>query len=181
MILVTEELSRASLGAAGSLITRPEIMARALLSGGSEEQKEYWLPKIASGEKLCAIAITEPDYGSDVASLELKAKPVENGWILNGSKTWSTFAGRADVLLVLARTDPKKSLSHRGRRRRARRRAPRPQGPHARRVLPNSIRAPRCRRRGRRRGPDGGGRRRMRRKTQPPKAPEAPAAESPTA
>lgn len=114
MILVTEELSRASLGAAGSLITRPEIMARALLSGGSEEQKEYWLPKIASGEKLCAIAITEPDYGSDVASLELKAKPVDNGWILSGSKTWSTFAGRADVLLVLARTDPKKSLSHRG-------------------------------------------------------------------
>ena len=50
MILVTEELSRASLGAAGSLITRPEIMARALLSGGSEEQKEYWLPKIPSGE-----------------------------------------------------------------------------------------------------------------------------------
>ena len=114
MILVTEELSRASLGAAGSLITRPEIMARALLSGGSEEQKEYWLPKIASGEKLCAIAITEPDYGSDVASLELKAKPVDNGWLLSGSKTWSTFAGRADVLLVLARTDPKKSLSHRG-------------------------------------------------------------------
>ena len=114
MILVTEELSRASLGGAGSLITRPEIMTRALLTGGSEKQKEYWLPKIASGEKLCAIAITEPDFGSDVASLELKAKSVDKGWLLSGSKTWSTFAGRANLLLTLARTDPEKSLSHRG-------------------------------------------------------------------
>ena len=114
MILVTEELSRVSLGGAGSLITRPEILARALLMGGSEQQKRYWLPKIASGEKLCAIAITEPDYGSDVASSQLKATPVSKGWLLNGSKTWSTFAGRAHVLLTLARTESDKSLGHRG-------------------------------------------------------------------
>jgi len=114
MIVVTEELSRASLGGAGSLITRPEIMARALLEGGTEEQKTYWLPKIASGKPLCAIAITEPDYGSDVASMRLKATVTENGWLLNGAKAWCTFAGKSGVLLTLARTDPDLSLGHRG-------------------------------------------------------------------
>lgn len=114
MIVVTEELSRASLGGAGSLITRPEIMARALLEGGTEDQKAYWLPKLACGDPLCAIAITEPDYGSDVASMRLKATPTDDGWILNGAKTWSTFAGKAGVLLTLARTDPDLSLGHRG-------------------------------------------------------------------
>ncbi len=114
MIVVTEELSRASLGAAGSLITRPEIMARALLEGGTTEQKAHWLPKLAEGHPLCAIAITEPDYGSDVASMQMRARPVDDGWILSGSKTWSTFAGKAGVLLTLARTDPDLSLGHRG-------------------------------------------------------------------
>ena len=114
MIVVTEELSRASLGGAGSLITRPEIMARALMEGGTEDQKRYWLPRIADGEPLCGIAITEPDYGSDVASARLKATRNQEGWLLNGSKTWSTFAGKSGVLLTLARTDPDLSLGHRG-------------------------------------------------------------------
>lgn len=104
MILVTEELSRGSLGAAGSLITRPEILARALLKGGTEEQQQYWLPKIASGETLCAISLTEPDYGSDLASARLKATKTAGGWLLNGNKTWCTFAGTASVMLTLART-----------------------------------------------------------------------------
>ena len=114
MIVVTEELSRVSLGGAGSLITRPEIMARALMQGGTEEQKTQWLPKLAAGNPLCAIAITEPDFGSDVASMRLKATATEEGWVLNGAKTWSTFAGKAGVLLVLARTDPDLNLGHRG-------------------------------------------------------------------
>ena len=114
MIVVTEALSEASLAAAGSLITRPEIMTRALLSGGTQEQKSRYLPQIASGEKLCGIAITEPDYGSDVAGLSLKASPVEGGWLLNGAKTWCTFAGKAQLLFVVARTDPDRSLGHRG-------------------------------------------------------------------
>lgn len=59
MIVVTEELSRGSLGAAGSLITRPEILSRALLKGGTEEQKQHWLPKLAVGEPLCAVAVTD--------------------------------------------------------------------------------------------------------------------------
>ena len=114
MIVVTEELSRASLGGAGSLITRPEIMARALIEGGTEEQKQYWLPRIAEGNPLCGIAITEPDYGSDVASMRLKATRVDDGWLLNGAKAWSTFAGKSGVLLTLARTEPDLSLGHRG-------------------------------------------------------------------
>ncbi|MBS8232590.1 MULTISPECIES: acyl-CoA dehydrogenase family protein [Marinobacter] len=114
MIVVTEELSKASLGAAGSLITRPEIAAKALLQGGTVAQQETWLPQIASGEKLCAIAITEPNFGSDVASLGLKATPVEGGWVLNGSKTWCTFAGKASLLLAMARTEKDPALGHKG-------------------------------------------------------------------
>lgn len=114
MVVVTEELSRASLGAAGSLITRPEILAKALLKGGTEAQKEKWLPRIASGEKMVAVAVTEPDYGSDVAGIKVTATPTEGGWRLNGVKTWCTFAGRADILMVLARTDPDREKKHRG-------------------------------------------------------------------
>jgi (2S)-methylsuccinyl-CoA dehydrogenase len=114
MLVVTEELSRGSLGAAGSLITRPEIAARALLHGGTAEQKQYFLPRLAAGEMLAAISITEPDYGSDVASLSLKASQTTDGWSLNGAKTWCTFAGKADVIVVIARTDPDRSKGHKG-------------------------------------------------------------------
>jgi len=114
MIVVTEELSRGSLGAAGSLITRPEILARALLKGGTEEQKHYWLPQLAVGEPLCAVAVTEPNYGSDVAGVRLKATATEGGWLLNGAKTWCTFGGKAGLLLVLARTNSDMGLGHRG-------------------------------------------------------------------
>ena len=114
MIVVTEELSRGSLGAAGSLITRPEILSRALLKGGTEEQKQHWLPQLAVGEPLCAVAVTEPNYGSDVAGVKLKATPTEGGWLLNGAKTWCTFGGKAGVLMVLARTNPDPGLGHRG-------------------------------------------------------------------
>lgn len=114
MIAVTEALSEASLGAAGSLITRPEILSRALLAGGTEEQKQHFLPQIAAGEPLCAIAMTEPDHGSDVASLALKATRVAGGWRLDGAKTWCTFAGKAGLLMVVARTDPDKAAGYKG-------------------------------------------------------------------
>ena len=114
MIVATEELSHASLGAAGSLVTRPEIVARALLAGGTEEQRAYWLPRLAAGETLCAVSITEPDYGSDVASMKLRASRVPGGWQLDGAKTWCTFGGRAELVLVLARTNPEPALGHRG-------------------------------------------------------------------
>lgn len=112
MIAITEALSEASLAAAGSLITRPEILTRAMLAGGTEAQKNHWLPRIAAGEPLCAIAITEPDYGSDVASLSLKGAKVDGGWLLNGAKTWCTFAGKAGVLMVVTRTGQEKG--HKG-------------------------------------------------------------------
>ncbi|HEY3831687.1 MAG TPA: acyl-CoA dehydrogenase family protein [Acidimicrobiia bacterium] len=114
MVVSTEELSRASLGIGGSLITRPEILTRAVVAGGTEEQKRSWLPRIASGELLAGIMVTEPDYGSDVAGVKVAATPVDGGYALNGVKTWATFAGRATVLLVLARTDPDRSKGHRG-------------------------------------------------------------------
>ncbi|HVZ44205.1 MAG TPA: acyl-CoA dehydrogenase family protein [Ramlibacter sp.] len=114
MIAVTEALSEASLAAAGSLITRPEILARALIKGGTPEQQSYWLRKLAAGEPLCAIAITEPDYGSDVAALALRATRADGGWKLTGAKTWCTFAGKAGVIMVVARTDPDRSRGHQG-------------------------------------------------------------------
>ena len=114
MVVVTEELSRASLGAAGSLITRPEIMARALLEGGTEAQKQHWLPRLAAGDPLCAISVTEPATGSDVAAVALKAVPAAGGWTLSGGKTWCTFAGKAGVILVLARTNADAHPPHRG-------------------------------------------------------------------
>ena len=114
MVIVTEELSRGSLGAAGSLITRPEIMAQALLAGGTEAQKRRWLPGLAAGDPLCAISVTEPGTGSDVAAVSLRATPTEGGWLLNGGKTWCTFGGKAGAILVLARTDPDTRPAHRG-------------------------------------------------------------------
>ncbi len=118
MILTTEELSRASLAAAGSLITRPEILAKALLGGGTSEQKSHWLPKLASGEIMVGISVTEPDIGSDVAGVKCRAdrKTVDgvDGWVINGPKAWCTFAGRANVLALLARTDPDPSKGAKG-------------------------------------------------------------------
>jgi (2S)-methylsuccinyl-CoA dehydrogenase len=82
--------------------------------GGTEEQKRRWLPKLASAEVLAAVAVTEPDFGSDVAGIMTSATRAAGGWRINGVKTWCTFAARADVLMLLARTDPDRSLAHRG-------------------------------------------------------------------
>jgi (2S)-methylsuccinyl-CoA dehydrogenase len=112
MVVATEELSRGSLGIGGSLITRPEILTRALVKGGTEEQKREWLPKLASGEAMAAVAVTEPDYGSDAANVKVSATERDGGYVINGVKTWCTFGARADVLMLLARTGP--GERHRG-------------------------------------------------------------------
>jgi (2S)-methylsuccinyl-CoA dehydrogenase len=105
MLIATEELSRASLAAGGSLITRPEILVRALTSGGTLEQKQRWLPEIAAGEKLVAVAVTEPNYGSNVADITCSATQLDGGdWEVNGTKLWCTFAGRSELLMLLCRT-----------------------------------------------------------------------------
>lgn len=114
MLVATEELSRASLGAAGSLSTRPEIIATAIARGGTDEQRERWLPQIASGAKMTSIGITEPGAGSNVAALRVTAKATEDGFVIDGVKTWCTFAGRAEFLVILARTNPDPSAGHRG-------------------------------------------------------------------
>jgi (2S)-methylsuccinyl-CoA dehydrogenase len=114
MLVVTEELSRGGLGIAGSLITRPEIVSKAILKGGTEVQKEKWLGALASGEVMAAVAVTEPNYGSDVAGVSVGATKVEGGWKINGVKTWCTFAGYANVLLVLCRTEQDLELKHKG-------------------------------------------------------------------
>jgi (2S)-methylsuccinyl-CoA dehydrogenase len=119
MVVATEELSRGSLGIGGSLITRPEILTRALVKGGTEAQKHHWLPKLATAEVMAAVAVTEPDFGSDVAGIKVTATPAIGpddapGYAINGVKTWCTFGARADVLMLLARTDPDRTKSHRG-------------------------------------------------------------------
>ncbi|KAB1074720.1 acyl-CoA dehydrogenase family protein [Methylobacterium planeticum] len=112
MCVVSEELSRAYIGV-GSLGTRSEIAAELILCGGTEEQKSRFLPKIASGEILPTAVFTEPNTGSDLASLRTKAVKDGDVWKISGNKTWITHPVRADIMTVLVRTKPEEK-GHRG-------------------------------------------------------------------
>ncbi len=105
MCVVSEELSRGYIGV-GSLGTRSEIAEELILNGGTDAQKEEWLPKIASGEILPTAVFTEPNTGSDLASLTTRAVKGGDVYKITGQKTWITHAARADLMTVLARTDP---------------------------------------------------------------------------
>jgi (2S)-methylsuccinyl-CoA dehydrogenase len=106
MCLVTEELSRGWIGA-GSLGTRSEIAGELILLGGTEAQKAYWLPKIASGAVLPTAVFTEPDVGSDLGSMATRAaRDTDGDWIVSGAKTWITHASRSDLMTLLVRTLP---------------------------------------------------------------------------
>jgi len=105
MCVVSEELSRGYIGV-GSLGTRSEIAAELILGGGTAAQKEYWLPKIASGEILPTAVFTEPNTGSDLGSLRTRAVRDGDTWTVTGNKTWITHAARADVMTLLVRTNP---------------------------------------------------------------------------
>lgn len=105
MCVVSEELSRGYIGV-GSLGTRSEIAAELILGGGTEDQKAYWLPKIASAEILPTAVFTEPNTGSDLGSLRTRAVRDGEDYIVTGNKTWITHAARADVMTLLVRTDP---------------------------------------------------------------------------
>ncbi len=108
MCVTSEELSRAWI-AAGSLGTRSEIAGELIASAGTAEQMKRWLPGIASGKVLPTAVFTEPDTGSDLGSLRLRAELAADGsYRLNGAKTWITHAARSDLMTVLARTDASK-------------------------------------------------------------------------
>jgi len=110
MCVVSEELSRGYIGV-GSLGTRSEIAAELILGGGTDEQKQKWLPKIASGDVLPTAVFTEPNTGSDLASLKTRAVKEGQGdeavYKVYGNKTWITHPVRADLMTLLVRTDPK--------------------------------------------------------------------------
>jgi (2S)-methylsuccinyl-CoA dehydrogenase len=105
MCVVSEELSRGWIGV-GSLATRSEIAAELILNGGTLEQKQHWLPRIASGENLPTAVFTEPDTGSDLGALRTRATRDNDEYVVTGNKTWITHAARADLMTLLVRTDP---------------------------------------------------------------------------
>ena len=105
MCVVSEELSRGWI-AVGSLGTRAEIACELILCGGTREQKEKWLPRIASGEILPTAVFTEPNTGSDLGSLRTRAVRDGDVYKVTGNKTWITHPVRADVMTLLARTNP---------------------------------------------------------------------------
>lgn len=105
MVVVSEELSRGYIGV-GSLGTRSDIAAELIICGGTDEQKEKWLPKIASGEILPTAVFTEPNTGSDLGSLRTRAVKDGDDYKITGNKTWITHAARTHVMTLLARTDP---------------------------------------------------------------------------
>jgi (2S)-methylsuccinyl-CoA dehydrogenase len=105
MCVVSEELSRAYIGV-GSLGTRSEIAAELILCGGTDEQKNTWLPKIGSGEILPTAVFTEPNTGSDLASLRTRAIREGDVYQITGNKTWITHPVRADLMTMLVRTNP---------------------------------------------------------------------------
>lgn len=106
--VVTEELL-----AAGAPVARHWIADRQsgplFLKFGTEEQKNFFLPRIAKGECAFAIGLSEPNAGSDLAAIKTRATKVENGWLLNGSKTWTSGAHYSDYMITLCRTSPQDS------------------------------------------------------------------------
>jgi (2S)-methylsuccinyl-CoA dehydrogenase len=112
LCVVSEELSRGWI-AVGSIGTRSEIACELVLAGGTAEQKRHWLPRLASGEIIPTAVFTEPNAGSDLASLTTRARRNGSGYSITGNKTWISHPVRADLMTILARTGPAET-GHRG-------------------------------------------------------------------
>ncbi|MDT7549833.1 MAG: hypothetical protein QOE84_2227 [Actinomycetota bacterium] len=112
-VLITEELSRGWMSLAGTMGSHT-VVANLLLNFGTEEQKRRYLPKMATGEIRATMALTEPDGGSDLQAIRTTARKDEDGYLVNGSKTWITNSRRARLIALLCKTDPKATPAHRG-------------------------------------------------------------------
>ena len=110
--LTVEQIGRADSSARTVVSVQTSLVCRSIERWGSEEQKKWWLPRLCSGEALGCFALTEPDTGSDAASLRTRATRTDSGWSLSGQKMWISLGNVADVALVFAQTDPEKA--HRG-------------------------------------------------------------------
>ena len=107
-IVAMEEVSRASASVGLSYGAHSNLAVNQLHRNGSEAQKKKYLPKLVSGEHVGALAMSEPNAGSDVVSMKLRAEPKGDRYILNGSKMWITNGGDADTMIVYAKTAPEK-------------------------------------------------------------------------
>ncbi len=105
-VVVAEEISRVSASISSCVGIHSSVCAPYLVELTTDEQKARWLPRFCTGELLCAIAMTEPSGGSDLAALKTTAVRDGDDWILNGSKTFITNGYSADLVIVAARTDP---------------------------------------------------------------------------
>lgn len=110
--IMLEELGRVDLGVAVTVSVHLSLGGKTVLQWGSEEQKEKYLPRLASGEMLACLATTEPNVGSDVSSIETSAVFQGDEWVLNGTKTWISNGGVADIAIIIAQTE--KSLGSKG-------------------------------------------------------------------
>lgn len=111
--MVTEELSRGWMSLAGAMGGHT-VVAKLILDHGTEEQKQRYLPRMATGELRATMALTEPGGGSDLAAMTTVARRTDDGYVLNGTKTWITNARRAGLIALLAKTDPQASPVHAG-------------------------------------------------------------------
>jgi alkylation response protein AidB-like acyl-CoA dehydrogenase len=111
--LVAEELARGWMSLTGAMGGHT-VVAKLLVEFGTEEQRARYLPRMATGELRATMALTEPNGGSDLARLSTSAKQVDDGWVVNGSKTWISNARRSDLIALLCRTDPTATPPHTG-------------------------------------------------------------------
>ena len=103
--LVMQELERGDSGLRSFVSVQGALVMYPIFAFGSDEQKKYWLPKLATGEKIGCFGLTEPDHGSDPGGMETRAKKTSKGWVLNGTKRWITNGTMSDVAVVWAKVD----------------------------------------------------------------------------